>query len=182
MNIRSDLPRLATPLNAVAVLCLVIAGVVAATSYAGRGPETAGPSKTKLARSEPADSDPLSRLNDYVRSIEVKAPAAKPAADPILPDVSTMIERLAARLETKPSDVKGWRMLGWSYYQLERYDEAAKALERAIVLDPNSAELKLVYEEAKAKASGNQIRGNAPSGDGLHADKNGQPADPAARE
>jgi cytochrome c-type biogenesis protein CcmH len=51
------------------------------------------------------------------------AAAAKP-----LPDVNTMIERLAARLETTPEDVKGWRMLGWAYFNTARYEQAAHCL------------------------------------------------------
>jgi cytochrome c-type biogenesis protein CcmH len=70
-----------------------------------------------------------------------------------LPDVNTMIKRLAARLETTPNDVKGWRMLGWSYFNTARYKQAAVAYARAAALDPSSAELKLAYEEAKAKAA-----------------------------
>jgi cytochrome c-type biogenesis protein CcmH len=76
------------------------------------------------------------------------AAAAKP-----LPDVNTMIERLAARLETTPDDIKGWQMLGWSYLSTAHYEQAATAYAKALALDPNSAELKLSYEEAKAKAS-----------------------------
>ena len=64
-----------------------------------------------------------------------------------------MIERLAARLETAPEDIKGWRMLGWSYFHTARYEQAATAYARAMELDPSSAELKRSYEEAKAKAS-----------------------------
>jgi cytochrome c-type biogenesis protein CcmH/NrfG len=67
--------------------------------------------------------------------------------------VNTMIERLAARLKTTPDDIEGWRTLGWSYFNTGRYKQAATAYARAIELDPNSAELKLSYEEAKAKAS-----------------------------
>jgi cytochrome c-type biogenesis protein CcmH len=75
------------------------------------------------------------------------------AAGKPLPDVNTMIERLAARLETTPEDLKGWQMLGWSYFHTARYKQAATAFARAVELDPNSAELKLAYEEAKAKAA-----------------------------
>jgi cytochrome c-type biogenesis protein CcmH len=64
-----------------------------------------------------------------------------------------MIERLAARLETTPEDIEGWRMLGWSYFHTARYEQAATAYARAAELDPNSAEIKLSYEEAKMKAS-----------------------------
>ncbi|WP_174263697.1 tetratricopeptide repeat protein [Hyphomicrobium sp. CS1BSMeth3] len=71
----------------------------------------------------------------------------------MLPDVGTMIERLAARLKTSPDDAKGWRMLGWSYFYTERYKEAVTAYARAVELDPTSADLKLEYEEAKEKTS-----------------------------
>ena len=95
----------------------------------------------------------LARLKDYTRSIETEKPASTAAAGKLLPDVNTMIERLAARLETTPEDIKGWRMLGWSYFHMARYEQAATAFARAVELDPNSAELKLLYEEAKAKVS-----------------------------
>ena len=44
-------------------------------------------------------------------------------------------------------------MLGWSYFNTERYEEAAKAYARAVELDPNSDGLKASYDEAKAKAA-----------------------------
>ncbi len=71
----------------------------------------------------------------------------------MLPDANTMIERLAARLETTPDDIEGWRMLGWSYFHTARYQQAASAYARAVELDPNSAELERSYEDAKAKAA-----------------------------
>jgi cytochrome c-type biogenesis protein CcmH len=64
-----------------------------------------------------------------------------------------MVARLAARLETTPGDVKGWRMLGWSYFHMGRYQEAANAYAKAVALAPSSAELKRSYEEARAKAT-----------------------------
>jgi cytochrome c-type biogenesis protein CcmH len=99
------------------------------------------------------DSKALSRLTDFAGTAETEAPASPPGGK-LLPDVSTMIERLAARLETAPDDIKGWRMLGWSYFNTGRYEQAAAAYAKAAALDPNSAELKVSYEQAKAKASG----------------------------
>jgi cytochrome c-type biogenesis protein CcmH len=93
-------------------------------------------------------------LADYARSVGAdEEPAAKVAEGKLLPDVSTMIERLAARLETAPDDVQGWRTLGWSYFNTGRYEKAAAAYAKAVELDPNSAELKASYEDAKAKAT-----------------------------
>jgi cytochrome c-type biogenesis protein CcmH len=95
----------------------------------------------------------LARLTDYARSIGREQPASPAAAGKLLPDVDTMIERLAARLESAPEDINGWRILGWSYFQTARYEQAAAAYAKAVELDPSSAELKLAYEQAKAKAS-----------------------------
>jgi len=95
----------------------------------------------------------LADLKDYTRSIGTKEPASTAAAGKPLPDVNTMIERLAARLETTPNDIKGWQMLGWSYFNTAHYEQAATAYAKALALDPNSADLKLSYEQARAKTS-----------------------------
>jgi cytochrome c-type biogenesis protein CcmH len=56
------------------------------------------------------------------------------------PSVDDVITRLEARLKAKPEDAEGWRMLGWSYFQTERYAEAATALKKATKLDATHAE------------------------------------------
>jgi cytochrome c-type biogenesis protein CcmH len=127
--------------------CLLVLGIGAATSYWGNRPEG-----TRASRSG-ANGEMLASLKDYARSIGSERPASVAEAGKPLPDVNTMIERLAARLKTAPEDVKGWRMLGWSYFHTARYKEAAAAYARAAELDPNSAELRLSYQEAKAKAA-----------------------------
>jgi tetratricopeptide (TPR) repeat protein len=105
------------------------------------------------------DSEQVVRLKDYARSVGVggSAPTAshgKSSAGPPLADVETMIERLAKRLAAAPNDVKGWRMLGWSYFHTDRYKEAADAFAKAVALDPASTELKKMYEEANRAANG----------------------------
>ena len=134
---------------------LLVAGVGAATSYMEHSPEAAGSGDTasfSLSRSD-SNSEMLARLMDYSRSVATEDPASKAEAGELLPDANTMIERLAARLETAPDDIEGWRMLGWSYFHTARYRQAASAYARAVALDPSSTELKRSYEEAKAKAS-----------------------------
>lgn len=105
-----------------------------------------------LSRSE-SNEEMLQRLADYAGSTATGDPASVAAANKLLPDVNTMIERLAARLKTSPEDIEGWRMLGWSYFQTGRYQQAATAYARAVELEPSSAEFKLAYDEAKAKAA-----------------------------
>jgi cytochrome c-type biogenesis protein CcmH len=144
-----DLRGTAGTLIVAAAGFLLVAGIGAVTFYLGDPPEATGSGDTR------SESDMLARLKDYTRSIETEAPAPRVVSGKPLPllDVNTMIERLAARLKTTPDDIAGWRMLGWSYFNTGRHKEAATAYARAIELDPNSAELKVSYEEAKAKAS-----------------------------
>lgn len=85
-------------------------------------------------------------------------PAASAASTgngrPLLPDVETLAKQLAARLEKDPSDAKGWRMLGWSYFSIEKFPEAAKAYARAVALLPKDSDLHSAYGEAVVRAAG----------------------------
>ena len=54
-------------------------------------------------------------------------------------EVEKSVERYKAQLEKSPDKAELWRMLGISYFQLERYDEALTALTKASTLDPNDA-------------------------------------------
>jgi cytochrome c-type biogenesis protein CcmH len=160
-----DIRGAAGTLILAAVAFLLVAGIGAATSYVGNPHDTTGSGETiSLSLSRPgSNGEMLARLIDYTRSIETEEPASMAAADQPLPEVNTMIERLAARLETTPEDIEGWRMLGWSYFHTARYEQAATAYARAVELDPNSAEIKLSYEEAKMKASESDNLETAPS-------------------
>lgn len=55
-------------------------------------------------------------------------------------DVGAMISSLEAKLKADPNDAEGWRMLGWSFFQTQRYAEAAMAYKRATVLKPDNAD------------------------------------------
>ena len=126
---------------------LLVAGIGAAMSYLRHTP---GSTAFPPSRSS---GEALALLKDYTRSVEIEESASVAPAGKSLPDVDTMIERLSARLEAAPGDIKGWRMLGWSYFNTERYEQAVAAYAKALEFDPNSAETKRSYEEAKAKAS-----------------------------
>jgi cytochrome c-type biogenesis protein CcmH len=138
-----------------AAVFLLVAAIGAAVSYMAAPPEVAGSADTN-SFSVPgpgSDGEMLASLADYTSSIGSEAPEPTPADGKLLADVDTMIERLAARLETAPEDIEGWQMLGRSYFHTARYEQAATAFARAIELDPSSAELKRSYEEAKSKGS-----------------------------
>ncbi|MFM2370538.1 MAG: hypothetical protein RIS85_260 [Pseudomonadota bacterium] len=77
-------------------------------------------------------------------------PAVAPSQQPSVDDV---VAKLEARLAENPEDAEGWRMLGWSYFQTERYAEAATALKKATKLDPEHAETWSFLGEALVLAS-----------------------------
>ncbi len=71
------------------------------------------------------------------QSAQVASAPAAQASTP--PTVDQAIATLETRLAKNPDDAEGWRMLGWAYYQTQRYGEAATALKRAVALDPRNA-------------------------------------------
>ena len=140
---------------AVAAAFLFVAGIGAVASYVGDASEIAGSADTSSfspSRSE-MDDEMVARLKDYTRSFETEDAVSTTTAEQLQPDVNTMIEGLAARLEAAPDDIKGWKMLGWSYSHTGRYQQAVTAYAEALKIDPGSAELKLAYEEARTKTA-----------------------------
>lgn len=133
-----------------AAMCIVV-GLGSVATLVEQGPSAQG--IVHLA-SGPHDHDALSGLKDYARKI---APDQAPAAtteSKQLPDVDTMIDRLAARLQTAPQDLEGWRLLGWSYFHTSRYVQATAAFKKALELDPTSTALQQAVSDSEAKAIG----------------------------
>lgn len=81
------------------------------------------------------------------------APTSPAAEASQQPSVDSVIARLEAKLKADPNDAEGWRMLGWSYFQTERFAEAATALQRATKLDNHTAETFSFLGEALVLAS-----------------------------
>ena len=57
-----------------------------------------------------------------------------------MPDPREMVARLEARLKENPDDVQGQMMAGRSYMVLERMDDAKKAYEKVLELEPRNHE------------------------------------------
>jgi cytochrome c-type biogenesis protein CcmH len=68
-------------------------------------------------------------------------------------DVEASIANLAARLHDAPEDAGGWQMLGWSYFNTERYDEASSAYARAVAIVDDDPELWSLYGETLVRAA-----------------------------
>ncbi len=72
-------------------------------------------------------------------------------------DVSAMIGQLETKLKQSPNDAKGWALLAWSYFQTDRFAEAANAYGRAAALEPGNSEHLSAQGDALVRASGGQI-------------------------
>jgi cytochrome c-type biogenesis protein CcmH len=96
----------------------------------------------------------LESLRAYAGNIDSKqesiAATSSPPDSVELPDVDVMIAKLFARLEKNPDDVKGWKMLGWSYLNTDRPAEAQRAYETALRLEPSDNEITKGLEAAKS--------------------------------
>jgi cytochrome c-type biogenesis protein CcmH len=88
------------------------------------------------------------------------APAPQPASAVLAP-VDEMIARLAKRLEAKPGDPEGWRMLGWSYLHTGHYDDAVKAYAKAVALSPDNAGIQASYGESIVRAANDAVTSEA---------------------
>lgn len=66
------------------------------------------------------------------------APSATPATQ--TPDIDAMVQRLEARLAANPNDAKGQIMMARSYASLGRQDDAVKAWQKALEVEPGNSE------------------------------------------
>ena len=92
-------------------------------------------------------------------SVPVTAPTQQAAADPAArnSEVAGLIGALEAKMAKNPSDPEGWRMLGWSYFQTERFADAATAYGKAVALKPDGEGYQSAYGEALALAANGNI-------------------------
>jgi cytochrome c-type biogenesis protein CcmH len=63
------------------------------------------------------------------------------------------IENLEQRTRAQPQDVDAWRTLAAAYFDAERYDEAARAYEKASTLAPDTPAIWSALGEARVMAS-----------------------------
>jgi len=74
-------------------------------------------------------------------------------------EVEKMVADLAVRLEREPDNINGWVVLARSYYVMNRFDDAAKAYERAVTLVPNDPDLLADYADTLAVTTGGNLSG-----------------------
>jgi cytochrome c-type biogenesis protein CcmH len=90
----------------------------------------------------------------------IGTPGAESAGGEV-PSVDDMVASLALRLEENPDDVTGWKMLGRSYMQLQRYDQAVQAFEQALQRESDNAQTLADLGEAVLLDDGGPVAGRA---------------------
>ncbi len=76
-------------------------------------------------------------------------------------DVSTVIGKLEARLKDNPDDAKGWQMLGWAFFQTQKFAESTQAYARATQIDPDKADYWSSLGEARVMAGPGDVSKDA---------------------
>ena len=82
-----------------------------------------------------------------------RAPSQAGAA----PEAAAMVAQLERRLQEQPGDLRGWLLLGRSYINLNRFDDALIAYDRARRLDAKSPEAAMGLGEAMSLRAGGEI-------------------------
>ena len=72
-----------------------------------------------------------------------------------------MIDQLAVRLAETPDDTKGWELLGRSYRQAEKFDQAREAFRRVLSLGPEGADAFSDFGEMATAAAGGNVTAEA---------------------
>lgn len=85
--------------------------------------------------------------------------AARQAAEPSAAEVEKMVAALATKLEQNPDNPEGWVMLGRSYKVMGRFDDAAKAFEKAGPAMETNPELMLELADLSAELNNGKIEG-----------------------
>ena len=89
--------------------------------------------------------------------------AEAPEGEVTMPEIETMVDRLAKRLESQTTpqegDLQGWTMLANSYAVMERFSEASKAYARARALSPDNAQLLADHADVLAMLQNQSVEG-----------------------
>ncbi len=126
-----------------------------------------GVSEARRGRTAPIAVGLLIPVAAVLLYLQVGTPEGLDVARHAAGDVSSMTaerfqemtEKLAARMREKPNDAEGWMMLGRAYRAMDRFDEAADALRKAVALSPENADLLADLAEALALRSGRTLAG-----------------------
>lgn len=77
--------------------------------------------------------------------------------NPQAPDIGKMVASLRTKLDANPDNPDGWAMLGRSYMEMGRYDEAAQAFRKLLQLQPDNVDAMLTLADALAMNNGGKV-------------------------
>jgi cytochrome c-type biogenesis protein CcmH len=84
-------------------------------------------------------------------------PTAGADAPPQAAEIASLLGALEKRVAADAKNPEGWRMLGWAYYQTERFADAANAYAKAVALKPDGEGYQSAYGEALVLAANGQV-------------------------
>ncbi|MEQ8592548.1 MAG: c-type cytochrome biogenesis protein CcmI [Parvibaculum sp.] len=87
--------------------------------------------------------------------------AARLAAPADTLPVEALVVRIERRLKAQPDDLQGWELIAPTYLRLGRYDDAAGAWTRAMILDGATAERLAARGEARVLAAEGRVTAGA---------------------
>jgi cytochrome c-type biogenesis protein CcmH len=72
-------------------------------------------------------------------------------------EIAALVAGLEKKVAANADDPEGWRMLGWSYFQMQRFDDSARAYGKAVALKPDGAGFQSAYGEALVQAANGAV-------------------------
>jgi cytochrome c-type biogenesis protein CcmH len=72
-------------------------------------------------------------------------------------EIAALVAGLEKKVAANADDPEGWRMLGWSYFQMQRFDDSARAYGKAVALQPDGTGFQSAYGEALVQAANGAV-------------------------
>jgi len=135
----------------------IVVGSVGLYAVMGRPDLPSQPAQMRLQAAAQSQALPAGTGQATAVAAVTQNGTAAPAAG----SVEEMIAGLVDRLEADPSDAEGWRMLGWSYFNTERYADAADAYAQAVALDGSDPDIWSAYGETLVRSARGMVSPDA---------------------
>lgn len=136
---------------AIAAVIIVVLGAVGLYAVIGQPNIMLAQNSRQVAAAGPAGAMPAQH------------PGTEQGAGQNGDGVGSLVTRLEQRLKTDPNDADGWRVLGWSYYNTGRYQDAVTAYKRGVDLQKDNASMRALYGEALVMAANGIVTPDAVS-------------------
>jgi cytochrome c-type biogenesis protein CcmH len=72
-------------------------------------------------------------------------------------EIAALVAGLEKKVAANADDPEGWRMLGWSYFQMQRFDDSARAYGKAVALKPDGTGFQSAYGEALVQVANGAV-------------------------